>query len=817
MSALASALLNSGAVVSGSDAVESDATRELRARGARIFIGHSASNIGNTTPDHVVVTAALQADNEEWVEAQRLGVPVVKRAALLGQLMETRRGVAVAGTHGKTTTSAMLAWALAQSGRDPSYMVGGTIRGLGAGGHWGRGRELVAEADEYDRSFLYLHPEVGIITNIETDHLEYYGSAEAIFEAFAGFARNVKPGGLLILCGDDEGTRRLGQELLAGPVACRLQYYGSSPEALWRPGGVTANAIGGSDFTVLYRGTEVARVSLRIPGVHNAMNAVAALIALVEVEVPAEEGARLLGEFRGTGRRFEVKGEAWGVTVVDDYGHHPTEIRATLAAARQRYPDRRIYLVFQPHTYTRTRDFLGQFAAALSEADRCVVTEIYASRERDTLGMSGRDIVQRMTGSNVEFAPTLEEARALVLDDLQAGDVLLTMGAGDVDKVGGWVLGELGGRDGGRWTVDGGRMERDDGRKTKDEGRRTKEDKAPDELHIPEGVRPGKGVGQAAKSAWRFTPDVVGMIEEATGLRVVRDEPMSKHDSLRVGGPARMFVVVDRAEELIKVVMLARERGIPHLVIGNGTNILAGDYGVDGLVIHNRTRDISHEVGEGGGSSIWMVASGVLFSRLARLTCEAGWAGLEWSNSVPGSVGGGVVSNAGAHGKELKDDLIDIEVLTQGGGVETWPVESLALGYRTSRFKAHGHRGLSPGEVVLGARIRLHRDEDRGCESRLREFLRERQAKQPQGKSAGSTFKNPPGYSAGWLIEQVGLKGHRYGQAQFSPKHANFMMNLGGATADEVLYLMRLARAEVRERFGVELEAEIELVGEIEL
>jgi UDP-N-acetylmuramate--alanine ligase len=800
MSALASALLDSGAVVSGSDAVESEATRELRARGARIFIGHSASNLGDPIPEQVVVTAALQADNEEWVEAQRLGVPVVKRAALLGQLMETRRGVAVAGTHGKTTTSAMLAWALSQAGRDPSYMVGGTIRGMGAGGHWGGGRELVAEADEYDRSFLHLHPEVGIITNIETDHLEYYGSAEAIFEAFAGFARNIKPGGLLIVCGDDEGARRLGQELLAGPVACRLQYYGSSPEALWRHGSITANAIGGSDFSVLYSGREVARVSLRIPGVHNAMNALAALAALVEVGMAAEEGARLLGEFTGTGRRFEVKGEAWGVTVVDDYGHHPTEIRATLAAARQRYPDRRIYLVFQPHTYTRTRDFLGQFAAALSEADRCVVTEIYASRERDTLGMSGRDIVQRMTGSNVEFAPTLEEAKALVLDDLQAGDVLLTMGAGDVDKVAGWVLGELEGR-----------------RRTKDEGRRTGEDREADGLHIPEGVRPGKRVWQAAKSAWRFTPDVVGVIEEATGLVVVRDEPMSKHDSLRVGGPARMFVVADRVEELIKVVMLAREGGIPHLVIGNGTNILAGDYGVDGLVIHNRTRDISHEIEEGEGSSIWTVASGVLFSRLARLTCEAGWAGLEWSNSVPGSVGGGVVSNAGAHGKELKDDLIDIEVLTRDGEVETWPVESLALGYRTSRFKAHGHKGLSPGEVVLGARIRLHRDEDQGCEGRLREFLQERQAKQPQGKSAGSTFKNPPGYSAGWLIEQVGLKGHRHGQAQFSPKHANFMMNLGGATADEVLYLMRLARAEVRERFGVELEAEIELVGEIEL
>ena len=264
----------------------------------------------------------------------------------------------------------------------------------------------------------------------------------------------------------------------------------------------------------------------------------------------------------------------------------------------------------------------------------------------------------------------------------------------------------------------------------------------------------------------------------------------------------------------MKAVEYAREKGMPHLVIGNGTNIMAGDYGVDGLVIYNRTRDISHEIEDSGETSVWTVASGVLFSRLARMACEAGWSGLEWSNSVPGSVGGGVVSNAGAHGKELKDDLIDIQVLTVGGAIETWPVESSALGYRTSRLKAHGHRDLSAMDVVLSARLRLTRDAEKGCEARLREYLQERQAKQPQGKSAGSTFKNPPGYAAGWLIEQVGMKGERVGQAQFSPKHANFMMNLGGATAEDVLQLMRMAREKVLKQFGVTLEPEIELIGD---
>jgi UDP-N-acetylmuramate dehydrogenase len=287
---------------------------------------------------------------------------------------------------------------------------------------------------------------------------------------------------------------------------------------------------------------------------------------------------------------------------------------------------------------------------------------------------------------------------------------------------------------------------------------------------------------------------------------------MSKHDSLRIGGPASLFVVATTIEELVAVGLFARRAGLPYLVVGNGTNILVGDYGIDGLVIHNKTRGISHDA-ENDDTSIWHVDSGVLFSILARVTCDAGWTGQEWANSVPGSVGGGVASNAGAHGKELKDDLISVEVLTASGEVETWPVEALQMGYRTSRLKAPGTRDLvSPQEVVLRAHIRLYRDSDRGCEARMRAFLEERKAKQPQGKSAGSTFKNPPGNSAGYLIEQVGLKGFRHGQAQFSPKHANFMMNLGGATATEVLYLMNLAREKVREQFGIELEPEIEFI-----
>jgi UDP-N-acetylmuramate--L-alanine ligase/UDP-N-acetylenolpyruvoylglucosamine reductase len=803
MSALAEALLDLGASVSGSDIAASDVTRALEARGARVSTGpHDAQNLGDA--DRVVYTGAVPADNIEVLEAQWRGLPLIRRAELLGQLMDLRRGVAVAGTHGKTTTSSMLAWVLVKSGRDPSYMVGGTIRGLGPGGHWGGGPELVAEADEYDRSFLELRPEVAIITNIDSDHLEYYGSTDAIYAAFGEFAANVRPGGLLIMCADDPTSMQLASDLQESAASFRLQFYGTAPEALWRPDSIKPNAIGGSDYVALRNGQTVARVSLRVPGHHNVLNSLAVMAACVELGLSPGEVTHWLAEFEGAGRRFEVKGEIGGITVLDDYAHHPTEIAATLRAARQQYPNRRLLVLFQPHTYTRTRDFLNDFATSLNLADRVYITEIYPSRERDTLGMSGRMIAERMTGQ-AEFVPTLKEAVQVLLDDTVPGDVIITMGAGDVWQAGEELLAALS------------QVQDDQAVEPVEVARHIPEAseldvRQPGELTL-EQAHPAPTGDQSQRLAVTFKGDPVAEMEAATGLKVIRDEPMSKHNSLRVGGPASFFVAVNHKEQLVEAVLFARARGLPYLVLGNGTNILVGDYGIDGLVIHNKSQDISLELLD-EDRSLWHVASGVLFSRLARKTCEQGWTGQEWSNSVPGSVGGGVVSNAGAHGKDLHDDLVSVEVLTRDGKIEVWPADTLEMGYRTSRFKAHGSRTLSNPEVILSADITLYRDANHECEARMREYLAERQATQPPGKTAGSTFKNPPGNYAGYLIEQVGLKGFRHGQAQFSPKHANFMMNLGGATTADVLYLMRLAQTRVRDQFGIDLEPEIEYIGE---
>jgi len=432
MSPMAAILLQRGEVVSGSDLQATPVTASLAALGATVHQGHRAEQSHGT--DRVVISSAVPADNPEVLEARRLGLPVLKAAELLSWLMRDRMGLCVAGTHGKTTTTAMLALALREAGLDPSFVVGGVLQGLEIGGYWGAGPHFVAEADEYDHRFLELSPHVAVVTSLDADHLDVYGTMAALEDAFAAFAARVPAEGYVVACGDEPRALALRDRPgLSGTFVT----YGLGPGNDWQATDIALNDAGGHDFIIGGAGD----FQLRIPGRHNVVNATAvvAVAGLLGLEIDAVR--RALAGFQGVHRRFEVLGEVGGITVVDDYAHHPAEIQATLAAARERYPGRRLVAVHQPHTYSRTRDLLTDFAAALAEADVVVLAPIYAARERDTLGVSSADLAAAMAGhSRVTLVGSLDEAAAHVQNALEPGDVLITLGAGDVNHVGRKVL-----------------------------------------------------------------------------------------------------------------------------------------------------------------------------------------------------------------------------------------------------------------------------------------------------------------------------------------------------------------------------------------
>lgn len=447
LSAIARVLHGWGYQVSGSDRQPSALTETLAAEGMRIYAGHRADQAAGA--EVVVMSSAVAEDNPEVVEARRRGVPVVKRDRFLAELTAGKMTIAVAGTHGKTTTSAMIAWILAQAGLDPTFIVGGVLHNLRTNARAGHGRHFVIEADEYDRAFLGLWPQVAVITAIEHDHPDCYPTLEEMRDAFARFAARVGAGGLLIVGGEDEEARGLGETWRR--VGGQAATFGAGLPWDWRAEQVQVGV--GTVLEVWHAGQRLGRCELELPGRHNALNALAALAAADAIGVPFEAAARALAEFQGTARRFELKGEAGGVTVVDDYAHHPTKIRATLAAARARYPGQATWAVFQPHTYSRTAVLLEEFGTAFGDADHVMVTDVYAARESDTLGVSGADVAAQIGRSghpDVKYVETLEGVAAAVLEGVEPGDVVLTLGAGDGYLAGEWVLDELKRRGGGR-------------------------------------------------------------------------------------------------------------------------------------------------------------------------------------------------------------------------------------------------------------------------------------------------------------------------------------------------------------------------------
>jgi len=448
LSAIARFLLESGYIVSGSDRVASEITETLAAIGARVYIGHDAQNIEGA--DIIVRSSAVPANNPEIIAAQARGIPVLKREEFLGHLTADKIGIAVAGTHGKTTTTAMIAWGLTRMGSDPSYIIGGIARNLSNNAHAGTGPHFVIEADEYDRMFLGLSPNIIVLTNIEHDHPDCYPSWEEYYEAFRTFVHRLKSDGTLLACLEDPAAARLANEVTREGL--RVFTYGLKPEANYRASLLKHNQRGGAVFEVAFHASGqptvwLGKISLQVPGNHNMLNALAALATAHQLALPIDPFCKALEEYIGAGRRFEVLGEVGGITILDDYAHHPSEIRATLAAARLRYPERRIWAVWQPHTYSRTRALLQEFATAFEQADRVLVTEIYAAREAPQ-DFSAWRVVEAMHHPKAHFAATLKEATHYLLEHLRPEDVVIILSAGDANQIGFDVLRELSRREG---------------------------------------------------------------------------------------------------------------------------------------------------------------------------------------------------------------------------------------------------------------------------------------------------------------------------------------------------------------------------------
>ncbi|SDG81693.1 UDP-N-acetylmuramate--alanine ligase [Sinosporangium album] len=445
MSGIARILLKRGVRVSGSDARGSEILTELRALGATVYIGHAASHIKSV--DTVVVSTAIRDSNPELGEALRRGLRVIPRAAALASVMAGRTAVAVAGTHGKTTTTSMLTVALQKCGADPSYCVGGQLVTTGLGADEGSGEVFVAEADESDGSFLMLAPRLAVVTNIEADHLDNYGEPEAVHASFARFAERV--GSVLVVCVDDPGAAALVPVATGRGLTVRT--YGEAEGADFRVSDVTPDGMG-VVFTVEGPNGSGGRVRLAVPGAHNALNATAVIAVAAELGVPFAEIRDGLAAFTGAKRRFEHKGEAKGVAVFDSYAHHPTELAADLKAARDVVASfsgtGRVIAVFQPHLYSRTRFFAAEFGAALGLADEAVVMDVYGAREDPEPGVSGALVAGHvpLPAEQVSYAPDRGAVPALVAERARPGDIVLTMGAGDVTELGPRIVTELSGR-----------------------------------------------------------------------------------------------------------------------------------------------------------------------------------------------------------------------------------------------------------------------------------------------------------------------------------------------------------------------------------
>jgi len=443
MSGIAEVLLNLGYRVSGSDLKTSPITQRLAGLGATVFEGHQAENISGA--EVVVASSAIATDNPELAAAHLHQIPVIQRAEMLSELMRLKYGIAIAGMHGKTTTTSMVAAVLAAGGLDPTVVVGGRVDAMGSNARLGKSQYLVAEADESDRSFLKLSPILAVVTNIDREHMDCYRNMGDVKRTFLEFMDRVPFYGIVVVCNDDSTVRRLLPQVRRRTVTYGTR-RGSDFHIKIEKHAVAEDGLAASRFRVKYRERDLGEFGLRVPGAHNVLNATAAIAVGIGLDVQIEQIRSALENFQGVDRRFQIRGKAEGVTVIDDYGHHPTEVRATLAAARQ-CGYRKIHVIFQPHRYTRTRDLMDEFAHAFGDADTLLILDIYAASEAPIEGITAEALARKITdtsGREARYVPSFDFVVEEIVKLAQPGDMILTLGAGNVSQLGPMILSSLG-------------------------------------------------------------------------------------------------------------------------------------------------------------------------------------------------------------------------------------------------------------------------------------------------------------------------------------------------------------------------------------
>ncbi|MDQ2866921.1 MAG: UDP-N-acetylmuramate--L-alanine ligase [Verrucomicrobiota bacterium] len=733
MSGIAALLLELGHDVAGSDRSVSVEVQRLRQLGLRFEQQHRAEDA--MAAELIVYSSAIKNENPILLAAREKAIPLARRAEALAAIMQGKRGIIIAGMHGKTTTSAMTAHALREGGLHPSHYVGAEIPILGQNAHWdARGEYFVAEGDESDGTVRFFHPEHTVILNIEPEHLDFYEDLAAIEKVFAQLMAQTS--GKIFYNADDPISARVCPSQ-------RSISFGLNDGADYQARQISFEDFA-SVFCVFRRGKQLGEARLNVPGRHNVQNAAGVIALATELGIPFEKIAKSLGKFQHARRRFEIKYASERFLLVDDYAHHPTEIRATLATARS-VGRKRVLTMFQPHRYSRTKMLRNEFASAFDQADRVVITDVYPASETPIPGISGQTIADAISAhghANVSYQPRLDKLHGEVGSMLATGDLVLSLGAGNIHE----QLAQLAA-----------------------------------ELVIAERMK--------------------AIVGEEGDVRL--HEPLAKHTTLRVGGPAQFWVEPRTENAFAELIRFCRRENLPLFVIGRGSNLLVRDGGLRGVVIHpsggefDRVEVSGNEISAGVGTKLKQVAYA------AR---DAGLAGLEWMEGIPGEVGGALRMNAGAMGVQTFDNVARVRVLDHEGSAHDFTPAEMEVHYRhvPTLEKNYAVSAVFRGEC--GVKDEILR--------KLAESQQHRRATQPAASSAGCIFKNPETISAGKLVDELGLKNTNVGAARVSEVHGNFIVNDGGATAEEMLELIERIKRIAREKRGIELETEVQIVGE---